>query len=285
LPLYHVGGIAILFRCVLAGAAVAFPGADSEGTEIVEPLRVTHLSLVPTQLQRWMHSVGFAPAVKGVKRVLMGGAPMPGGLLSEAITSGVPVAVSYGMTETGSQIAATPPGEIPTGSGRILPHAKVRISEAGEIQVRAGSVPETLLTDGWLRTGDCGRLEGDLLFVEGRIDRQFISGGENIQPERIERELQICSGAGCVVVPVEDPEFGQRPAAWVDEEVTEAKISLWNQALRLRIPGYMIPVRYKTLPRARGLKPDLERLKREMVGGPSEGRGQNDDAETGGGVR
>ncbi|MEX2606450.1 MAG: AMP-binding protein [Kiritimatiellia bacterium] len=271
LPLYHVGGIAILFRCVLAGAAVGFSGEESDWTEIVEPLEITHLSLVPTQLRRWMKSDGFAHYVQKVKRVLMGGASMPMGLLEEAEAAGLPVAVSYGMTETGSQIAATPPGEPPLGAGRILPHAGVRISESGEIQVQAGSIPETLLTDGWLRTGDCGRLEGSLLFVEGRMDRQFISGGENIQPERIERELQACSGAGCaVVVPVEDAEFGQRPAAWLDVEITDEKVTLWNQALRSRLPGYMIPVKYKTLPPQAGLKPDVAGLEREMGGRGSE---------------
>lgn len=260
LPLYHAGGIAILFRCVLAGAAAGFPGAKGEWTEDLERLEITHLSLVPTQLRRWMKSDGFATSVKGVKRVLMGGAPMPGDLLMEAVAAGVSVAVSYGMTETASQIAVTPPGQSPQGAGRILPHAKVRISEAGEIQVQAGSVPESLLTDGWLRTGDCGRLEGDLLFVEGRIDRQFISGGENIQPERIEREMQACCGVDCVVVPVKDPEFGQRPAAWVDADITEEKTGQWNQRLRLRLPGYMIPVTYKKLPVQLGVKPDLASL-------------------------
>lgn len=271
LPLYHMGGIAILFRCVLAGAAVGFSEADSKWTEDVERLGVTHLSLVPTQVQRWLRSNEFEASVKGIKRVLMGGAPIPAGLLKEAVTAGLSVAVSYGMTETASQIAATPPGEAPQGAGRMMPHAQVRISEAGEIQVQAGSVPEDLLTEGWLRTGDCGRLVGDLLFVEGRMDRQFISGGENIQPERIERELQACSGVEwVVVVPIADAEFGQRPAAWVGKQITDEKVKQWNQALRSRLPGYMIPVVYKTLPPQAGLKPDLAQLQREMAGERSE---------------
>jgi O-succinylbenzoic acid--CoA ligase len=264
LPLFHVGGIAILFRCVLAGGAAGFGEAGSEWTKALEPLGITHLSLVPTQLRRWMRSDAFARSSISVKRVLTGGAPMPEGLLAEAEAAGVPVAVSYGMTETASQIAATPPGEPARGAGRILPHARVRISEEGEIQVKAGSVQESMLTDGWLRTGDCGRLEGDLLFVEGRMDRQFISGGENIHPEEIERELRDCTGAVCAVVAVSDPEFGLRPAAWLDEEVTEEKVNEWNQSLRLRLPGYMIPVIYKTLPVQTGLKPDLVRLQHEM---------------------
>lgn len=265
LPLFHAGGIAILFRSVLAGAAAGFAGKDSEWTDEIERLGITHLSLVPTQLRRWMQCGSFAHSAKGVKRVLMGGAPMPDELLKQAVEAGLPLAVSYGLTETASQIAATPPGEPPAGAGKILPHARIHISESGEIQVRAGSVPEALLTDGWLRTGDRGRMEGDVLFVEGRMDRQFISGGENIQPERIERELQACIGTTCVVVPVADPEFGLRPAAWVEAEVTEEQVNRWNQALRRRIPGYMIPVRYKTLPPQTGLKPRLDDLRREMA--------------------
>lgn len=241
LPFYHVGGLAILFRCVLAGAALVFS----------ESVPVTHLSLVPTQLIRMLR--GQLPP--GLKRILLGGAPVPEGLIQEALRRGLPVACSYGMTETASQIAATPPGEAPRGAGRLLPHAEVCISDSGEIRVRGASVSDACLQpDGWLHTGDRGRLEDGILYVEGRMDRQFISGGENIQPEQIEKALMALPGVSQAVVrPVIDKEFGQRPAAWLDADWREE----WGQELRKVLPGFMIPVRFERLPEGAGLKPQL----------------------------
>ncbi|MDF3128955.1 AMP-binding protein [Kiritimatiellaeota bacterium B1221] len=241
LPFYHVGGLAIVFRCVLAGAAMVFS----------DEVAVTHLSLVPTQLIRMMR--GGIP--KGLKRILLGGAPLPQSLIEDAQARGLPIAASYGMTETASQIAATPPGEKVQGAGRVMSHAEVKISEEGEIWVRGGSVSKACLqSDGWLHTGDKGRLEDGMLFVEGRMDRQFISGGENIQPEQIEKALLGLEGVSQAVVVAEaDAEFGYRPVAWVDKEFEEA----WNLQLRERLPGYMIPVRFEKLPEGVGLKPRL----------------------------
>lgn len=245
LPFYHVGGLAIIFRCVLAGAALVFEEAEA----------VTHLSLVPTQLKRLLR--GELPT--GLKRILLGGAPVPGSLIEEANRRGLPIASSYGMTETASQIAATPPGEAVRGAGRVMSHTEVKIAETGEIWLRGTSVSSACLqADGWLHSGDRGRLEDGVLFVEGRMDRQFISGGENIQPEQIEQALMNLPGiTQAVVRPVDDEEFGQRPVAWIDAAWQED----WGRELREHLPGYMMPVRFERLPEGVGLKPALKDLK------------------------
>jgi len=287
LPLYHVGGLAVLFRCVLAGASVVLPGSDAEPTGTIQSRGVTHLSLVPTQLQRLLAAGISGSDVPSLKRILLGGGPIPRDLVRCALRRDLPVAASYGMTETASQVAAVPPdadsGVACDTDGTVLPHSEIRISEKGEIQVRGGSVSPGVWRrgrvqsftddDGWLSTGDRGRLEehGGLV-VEGRCDRMFISGGENIQPEEIERELSRIIGGGAVVVPVEDEVFGMRPAAWVDAPVTDGNVDAWRAALRSRLPGYMIPVRFRRFPEERtGLKPDLEQLRRRMAapGDPS----------------
>lgn len=263
LPLYHVGGLAILFRCLLAGASVCFPGSDQNISQTVQTFCPSHLSLVPTQLYRWLEEKEFSGS--GIKRLLVGGAPLPESLRERARAAGLPVAVSYGMTETASQVTATPPGELAVGSGRCLEHAECRIAADGEILIKAASTaagvlhPEGLrsITDGqgWLHTRDAGRIEHGVLFVEGRMDARFISGGENIQPEMIEQALMNLPGiAEAVVVPKEDPEFGHRPLAWVDAEVTEDAVERWNDGLRTQLPGYMIPVGYRRLPEEPGLK-------------------------------
>ena len=245
LPFYHVGGLAIIFRCVLAGAALVFEEAEA----------VSHLSLVPTQLKRLMR--GELPS--GLKRILLGGAPLPASMIDEARRRGLPVASSYGMTETASQIAATPPGEAVRGAGQVMSHAEVKIDHSGEIWLRGASVSAACLhADGWLHSGDRGRLEDGILFVEGRMDRQFISGGENIQPEQIEQALMNLPGiTQAVVRPRDDEEFGQRPVAWIDAAWQED----WGRELRKELPGYMMPVRFERLPEGVGLKPAWKDLK------------------------
>ncbi|WFB35739.1 AMP-binding protein [Kiritimatiellota bacterium B12222] len=263
LPFYHVGGLAILFRCVLAGAAVAFPEAGQGLVASIRSLSPTHLSLVPTQLIRLLRE----GTPEGLKRILLGGAPVPERLIAQAKSAGLPLATSYGMTETASQIASTLPEEEVKGAGRVMPHAEVKISAEGEIWIKGDSVSDAFVdAEGWLHSGDRGRVEEGVLYVEGRMDRQFISGGENIQPEQIEQALMNLPGISQAVVrPQDDEEFGQRPVAWVDAEWQEE----WEQELRSVLPGYMLPVRYEKLPDGVGLKPTLKALVKSKPEGKS----------------
>lgn len=272
LPLYHVGGLAIVFRCLEAGATVCFPSPGASVADAVTQCRPTHLSLVPTQLSRWMASPEFSG--EGIKRILVGGAPLADSLRSRAADMRLPLAASYGMTETASQVTATPPGQPAVGSGSALDHAEIRISGEGEILVKGASVAMGEVSaqgirpltdaDGWLHTRDTGRMEKGILFVEGRCDLQFISGGENIQPEQIERALQSLEGVSqAVVVPVADPEFGHRPFAWIDRKVSPSLAEGYREQLRDTLPGYMLPVGFATLPNLGSLKPDRSGLRKQ----------------------
>ncbi|WP_054683561.1 AMP-binding enzyme [Rhodothermus marinus] len=82
--------------------------------------------------------------------------------------------------------------------------------------------------------------------MEGRRDNRFISGGENIQPEAIERALLRLPGiAEAVVVPVPNPEFGERPAAFVRlDEGGRWVPERWRAELRRALPGFMVPVAF-----------------------------------------
>src|SRR5215211_7437820 len=194
LPLSHVGGLSILFRCLLAGATIALPKHGTPIGEAIARLGATHVSLVSTQLLRLLREEDDLSALEAV---LMGGGPVSASLIDEAVTRGLPIHTSYGLTEMASQVTTTPPGassdELHT-SGRVLPNREVSISEGGEILVRgktlfAGyvereSIDRPLDKDGWFHTGDLGAQgEDDYLRVLGRRDNLFISGGENIQPE------------------------------------------------------------------------------------------------------
>ncbi|MCW3066005.1 MAG: AMP-dependent synthetase and ligase, partial [Solirubrobacterales bacterium] len=110
--------------------------------------------------------------------------------LARAAAAGVPVAQTYGMTETCSQAATSPPGE-PETAGRALAGARIEIAGDGEILVAGPTVaPGTVAADGWLHTGDLGTLDDrGRLTVVGRKADTIVSGGENVAPAEVEAVL------------------------------------------------------------------------------------------------
>jgi len=262
LPLYHVGGLAILFRCWLAGAAAVIASPEADLSEALAAHRITHGSMVPTQLRRHLEAAEDDAAASMLSALLVGGGPLPEALLEAAHARGYPLHTTYGMTETSSQVTTTPPGaplhRLKT-AGQRLPHRELRIGADQEILVRGnvlfrgyvtdGTLQDPRDADGWLHTGDRGRIDDDgYLRVRGRADNQFVSGGENIQPEEIERALvQLDAVRRAVVVPVPDDEFGQRPAAFVDAAAATSPSQLVRQ-LEATLPRFMIPVKFYSWP-------------------------------------
>jgi O-succinylbenzoic acid--CoA ligase len=261
LPLYHVGGLSILFRCLLAGATVALPEPGVPLAEAIAQSGATHVSLVSTQLLRLLREEEFVGT--GLKAILLGGGPMPVSLVEEAHARGLPIHTSYGLTEMASQVTTTPPGASPRElrtSGRPLPHREVAISGEGEILVRgetlfAGyvegdAVDRPLDADGWFRTGDLGELDANgYLNVRGRRDNLFVSGGENIQPEEVEDVLCRLEGVEeAVVVPVPDVEFGYRPVAFVRTRSGIVEGETLARALVNVLPRFKVPISFHAWP-------------------------------------
>ncbi len=270
LPLFHVSGLGVLFRCWESGAAIALPAPGESLSQSIERAQVTHLSLVPLQLHRLLQEAEVVYSLGRLKAILLGGAAAPEALVRQAHAMGLPVCPTYGLTETASQATTVPPGaslEECLSSGRPLVPDMVRIAENGAIEVGGptrflGYVgPDGLDTpfrDGYFVTGDRGHFDArGCLHVEGRMDCMFVVGGENVQPERIEAQLMTLDGMEqAVVVPVPDVEYGAVPVAIVrsngplDEE-------LWRAALAVSLPKYMIPHRFLSWPKqfADNLKP------------------------------
>ena len=279
LPLYHVGGLSIVFRCLIPGAAIALPGPDAPLGRSISDLGATHVSLVSTQLLRLLREDA---ALDGLKAVLTGGGPMPEDLVDEALARGLPVHTSYGLTEMASQVTTTAPGAAPEDlrtAGRVLPHREVSVSGEGEILVRGetlfagyvqgGETGRPTVAGGWFRTGDLGRLDGaGRLRVLGRGDNLFVSGGENVRPEEIEEALLRIPGVEeAVVVPVPDPEFGARPVAFVR---LSGGVGDLARALEPVLPRFKIPKAFHEWKGAGGMKPDRVALKeraKRMAGG------------------
>jgi o-succinylbenzoate---CoA ligase len=131
MPLFHVGGLAILFRGVIGRVPVVLH-------ERFQPERalaaidegVTLLSVVPTMLQRMFEARGDAPWPSRLRCVLLGGSAAPPRLIEEGVRRGMPIAPTYGLTEATSQVTTLPPDQTsrkPASSGVPLPLTEVRI--------------------------------------------------------------------------------------------------------------------------------------------------------------
>jgi O-succinylbenzoic acid--CoA ligase len=224
LPVHHVGGLAILLRSAIYGtAAVVHERFDAAAIRAsLESREATLVSLVPTQLRRLVEA--GLEAAPSLRAALLGGGPVPRDLLAWAADRRMPVLQTYGLTETASQIATLAAADALAASrlgsaGRPLPGVELEIAPSdGEILARGRMVSAgALASDGWLHTGDRGRLDGDgYLWVEGRLDEVIVTGGENVAAAEVEEALlghpRVAEAA---VVGRPDPEWGQAVTAYV----------------------------------------------------------------------
>ncbi len=258
LPLFHVGGLAILFRCFLAGACVVLPDPERSLAELLQQAPVTHLSLVPTQLYRLLQQADFHFSATRVHHLLLGGAPLPESLIADCREQQLIPWVSYGLSEMASQVCTTLAGKAGL-VGKALAGREVTIKNS-EICVRGdtlfagyyqpdGSLLLPLDDEGWFHTGDAGYWQDESLGISGRIDNQFISGGENIQPEQIEQQLlQHPAVAQAIVVPVPDAEWGMRCACFIDWQQSAISFTELTNWLRQYLPTYMLPKQWLSWP-------------------------------------
>lgn len=211
LPLYHVAGLLQVIRAEVSGGSARFfaPAQLLEAFERGESFAGYSLSLVPTLLLRMLSDPEGAAGLAQFARILLGGAGARNDLLEAARDARLPLAPSYGMTETAALVAALTPEQFLRGepsSGRALPHAKVFIREPsgfpakaahpGRIVIKATSLfygyapgGPVARSDGFA-TGDLGWMdEHGYLRVIGRLDRIINSGGEKVDPATVEEAL------------------------------------------------------------------------------------------------
>jgi len=275
MPIFHIGGLSILIRSALIGACVVLhPRFETKDVvRAIEDEGITRVSFVATMLERVLEARGDQPAPRTLTLVLLGGGPASADLLDRAARLGYPIAPTYGLTEAASQVATRPPGrgrragEDLAGGLEVLPGVEIRIVDAkrksvavgvaGEIEIRGPIVMCGYLEDpaatheaigeGWLSTGDMGRLDerGRLRVLDRRADL-ILSGGENIYPAEIESillEAEDVLDAGVFGIP--DSEWGARPAAVV---VLREGVPLDPEALsnfcRDRMARFKCPVEF-----------------------------------------
>jgi o-succinylbenzoate---CoA ligase len=252
LPLHHVGGLGVLVRCAVNHTTAVLHERFDAGRvkRTFEAGGVTLASLVPTMLVR-LREAGLRRA-PNLRAIALGGGPIPAGLLDWAEETGIPVTPVYGMTETCSQVVAGSPG-------RPLKGVELEIGPAGEILVRGPMVAANELSpDGWLHTGDLGRLDGDgRLHVEGRLKELIVTGGENVAPLEVEQALLTHPAvADAAVTGRRDPEWGEAIVAFVvlREPADPEELRTW---CRGRLAPHKVPKRVElveALPRSPGGK-------------------------------
>jgi long-chain acyl-CoA synthetase len=242
-PPFHIAGVAAMLSSTYAGRRVVpLPHFSPEAwLDLTAREGVTHAFVVPTMLARIVARLEEDDDldVSSLRHLAYGGSRMPTPILERALTRfpNAEFVNAYGLTETSSTVCILGPDDhraaqhsddatvrARLGSvGRPVPGVEVRIVD-GEIQVRGAQVSGDYVgqgsqrdPDGWLHTGDRGRIDADgYVFVEGRGDDTIIRGGENLAPAEIEDVLlRHPAVAGAAVVGLPDEEWGEQVAAMV----------------------------------------------------------------------
>ena len=260
MPLHHTNGVNNqLLAPFLAGAAVVL--ADRFRAEAVEDqiaeYGVTYLTGVPTMYSRMLPHLRDPGRRRSLRFLRCGSAPISVALHERIEAAfGVPLVVSYGLSEATCTSTMNPPAARRIGSvGTVMPGQQVRLlrpgsgdavpaAAEGEVCIAGASVMKgyvdgstaAVLHDGWLRSGDLGRFDADgYLFITGRLKDVIVRGGENLSPRAIESALERHPAVeSCCVVGEPHPDLGEVPVAFVQPR---AGVGLELGQLRALVAG------------------------------------------------
>lgn len=282
LPCHHVSGLMPVVRAFLTDAELVFTPPSFRDETPLPPLPddtdgLVVVSLVNAQLHRLLERADGPAWMRRAGLILVGGSAVTPELLERARAARVPVGVSYGLTEAPALAALYPPeaffrGDHPV-AGEVLPHLRASITESGRIRFSGTSLGEDVPRDatGGFVTGDEGYFDdAGRLVVTGRADRILVTGGEKVDPTRVESALRATGRVReALVVGEPDAEWGRRLVAVYtvsgDEPGDEAVLA---EAIRARLGPVFVPrrwLRVGSLPLdARG-KLDHEALRRLLA--------------------
>ncbi|MCL1075686.1 o-succinylbenzoate--CoA ligase [Shewanella dokdonensis] len=278
LPLFHVGGLAIINRCALAAATVVLPDSNLTLSQQLKRDPISHLSLVATQLQQLLDDAPTSLLL--IKYLLLGGSAISQSLLDRLQPLDMQVFTSYGMTEMGSQIT-TGPVRTDGSSGKLLPGRELQIRDniiwlrgatlfLGYLQ-DDGRVDKATDEAGWFCSKDRGFWdEQGRLHIQGRADNMFICGGENIQPEEVEAALKLHPDIlEALVFPEPDGKFGYLPSAVVKTRSGQLPDAAEIKAfLSQHMASFKRPRRYYVWPATEqaGLKVQRQQIIAQVAG-------------------
>jgi O-succinylbenzoic acid--CoA ligase len=257
LPLHHVSGLMAWMRCVLTGGS--YRPWDWKRLERGDAPRLPvdgdwFLSLVPTQLQRLLAQPELIVWLRQFRAIFLGGGPTWPELSDVAAQAGLPLVLSYGMTETAAMVAAQRPDEFAAGarnSGSAMPHARIEITPEGTVRIGGDSVYRGYWPE-WreeraIATEDLGQLDGEgRLTILGRRDAVIITGGKKVAPNEVEAALRATGYfADVAVIGVPDGEWGQAIVACYPAGGRSPDLSgIAGQLGRLQLAAHKHPKRY-----------------------------------------
>ncbi len=271
LPLFHTYALTTtLILPICIGATIVYLPRFSgpKVLEMIEKFKVTALFAIPSMYRALLRTAESTNHdLSTLKLCTSGGEPLPGDVL-EAFNKifPVPLTEGYGLTEATAIVSVNLPEKCKPGSiGPPLSNLEVKIvndngqkqpvNKEGEIWVKGPNVmrgyyklpretAETTTTDGWLKTGDYGKLDEEgFLWITGRKKELLIISGENVSPNEIEHVISSYKKVFEVaVVGVPDKVRGEAPKAFIalHENVTCSEEEIKDYCMQ-RLPHYKIP--------------------------------------------
>lgn len=264
LPLYHINAVCVsLMGSLVSNSSIVVPPKFSVSTfwNMIREHSCTWFSVVPTQISYLLHNAdnegGDANGCDQLRFGRSASAPLSPDMHSSFEKRfNVPIIETMGLTETAAQILSNPlpPGTRKIGSPGIAFGNEVMIADKaqrevicgveGEVLVRGSNVmrcylkneavtQETITPDGWLRTGDLGKMDEDgYVYITGRLKELIIKGGENIAPREVDEALYSHPDvieAAAFAVSCKD--YGQR----IEAGVMVSETSILDEAQLLEI--------------------------------------------------
>jgi O-succinylbenzoic acid--CoA ligase len=261
LPFFHIGGFAIIWRALATGATLYLPEGFSTKDIInaVNDYKPAQISVVSTTLRKLIDDVH---PYKELKAVFAGGGPVKGELMKVAVDKGFPVYKVYGSTETTSMVSVLTPQhfpEAPESAGKPLGGIEIKIANpdengVGEVcvkgkQITAGYLnggKNNLTGDEFLRTGDLGFMSNEgYLYITGRKSEFIISGGENINLQKVKNALMslpLVEDAEAIGIP--DEKWGEKLVAVVVTKESAGSAEL-KKSLKEILSKFEIPKEIK----------------------------------------
>lgn len=276
MPLFHVGGIGYALFGIRAGAPTIMT-REPDAAALIGAVRAgaTHAFFVPPVIARFLDAGEAARAsIAGLRYIVYGAAPMPLPLLHRALSTwpGTKFVQVYGQTELCGAVTALSDDDhrdaarpqLQLSAGKAVQGCEIRIVDpdsgaelpagrSGEVSVRsnqnmsgylnrAEATAETITADGWVRTGDVGRLDADgYVYIEDRLKDMIITGGENVYGPEVESVLiEHPAVVDAAVIGVPDDFWGESVKAIVvaDGDVDAADVI---EFCRRHLAGFKCP--------------------------------------------
>lgn len=299
LPMFHVGALTPLAVNVWKGVTnVVMRSFDPvRAWELIQEEKITTGLAVPAMLNFMVQVPYEQYDYSSMRWMMTGAAPVPAAMTRQYHEMGIGLLQVYGLTETcGPACLMDPENALrkPESTGRAFFHTEIRIvgedgqtcapGEAGEVWVKGAHImveywnrpdatAETIVEDGWLRTGDIATMDAEgFVAIQDRMKDMIISGGENVYPAEIEGVLASHPGiVEAAVIGQESAKWGESPLAIVvksDDSLSEADVLKFCEGKLARFKQPAAAVFVDEIPRNPSGK-ILKRVLREQFNEPA----------------